>query len=103
WSVSGDHPAGAELLDRLSHPPNRGHLSPHDHLLQRSQLLDSFFDREVEERGGQEDCRYLMPSDDSPQHIQRWPLRRIEREAGAVQQRPPELKGRGVEGDGGEL
>ncbi len=102
-AVAVRHPAARHLPEHPLDRPRRQHVAPREELAQAGQGRQVVLDHLVEEAGGQPERRDPLPGERSAELAERRQAGPADRQAAAVQERSPDLQGRGVERDRGEL
>ena len=101
--VAVDQPAPRHLGEDPPGLRQRHHVAPRHQLAQGAEAAEMAVDHQGEEAGAQPERGDAVAGDRLADLLQRQPGARQEGEAAAVEQRPPDLEGRDVEGDGGDL
>ena len=82
---------------------NREHVAAREKLTKRRRSLDPLVHDLVEEAGGEPEGRDPVPREEGPQLVHREDAGRSDREPATVQERAPDLEGRGIERERSEL
>src|ERR1700752_708482 len=103
WTIAIDQLAAGNVLEKSPDVCDREHVATRQQLFELFQVVELLVHHQVEQARRQPECGDAITPQSRSQLLQRGSTARHQRQARAVEQATPNLKGRGVERDGRKL